>query len=125
MVATLGEHRLERTLDLKSLIEDLHAAGLLSDTERARLSDVNAGSVHPLVYLSEQKLVNAATSRPLDMDALLHWLRVDGPMPLGVLIVIYGLLPILNVLLIFGLAALGYSDAWFDYRARAKRNKAQ
>lgn len=55
--------------------------------------------------------------------SLLHWLRVDGPMPLGVLIVIYGLLPILNVLLVLGLAALGYSDAWFDYRGRARRGR--
>ena len=55
--------------------------------------------------------------------ALLHWLRVEGPLPMGVLVVVYGLLPILNVLLILGLAALGYSDAWFDYRARAKRSR--
>lgn len=55
--------------------------------------------------------------------ALLHWLRVEGPLPMGVLVVVYGLLPVLNVLLILGLAALGYSDAWFDYRARAKRRR--
>lgn len=55
--------------------------------------------------------------------AMLHWLRVEGPLPAGALIVVYGLLPILNVLLILGLAALGYSDAWFDYRARAKRSR--
>lgn len=53
--------------------------------------------------------------------ALLHWLRADGPLPVAVLIVVYGLLPILNVLLVMALAALGYSDAWFDYRARARR----
>lgn len=55
--------------------------------------------------------------------ALLHWLRVDGPLPLAALIVLYGLLPVLNVLLMAGLAALGYSDAWFNYRARARRGQ--
>lgn len=56
--------------------------------------------------------------------ALLHWLRAEGPMPAGMLIVVYALLPVLNVLLVLALAALGYSDAWFDYRARARRGKA-
>ena len=55
--------------------------------------------------------------------AMLHWLRVEGPLPVGVLIVIYGLLPVLNVLLVLALAALGYSDAWFDYRARIKKKR--
>ncbi|MEM9208217.1 MAG: hypothetical protein AAGA61_03145 [Pseudomonadota bacterium] len=54
--------------------------------------------------------------------ALLHWLRVEGPLPFVALIVVYGLLPVLNVLLMAGLAALGYSDAWLNYRARARRN---
>lgn len=52
--------------------------------------------------------------------ALLHWLRLDGPLPTAVLIVAYGLLLILNVLLVLVLAALGYSDAWLDVRARMK-----
>ncbi len=55
--------------------------------------------------------------------ALLHWLRVEGPLPFAALIVIYGLLPVLNVLLMAGLAALGYSDAWLNYRARARRSE--
>ncbi len=55
--------------------------------------------------------------------ALLHWLRVEGPLPFAALIVVYGLLPVLNVLLMAGLAALGYSDAWLNYRARARRSQ--
>jgi hypothetical protein len=55
--------------------------------------------------------------------SFLHWLRLEGPLPFGVLVVIYGLMPILNVLLILALAALGYSDAWFDYRARIARSR--
>lgn len=73
-MATYGERPLERPLDLKSLIIDLNRAGLLSDTDCSRMGDVNPGAVHPLVYVSEQKLVNPASGRPLDMDALLSWL---------------------------------------------------
>ncbi|MEP5765467.1 MAG: GspE/PulE family protein [Halieaceae bacterium] len=74
MGATFGERRLERKLDLKSLVAELNEAGLLDDGERKRLADVSAGSVHPLVFLAEQKLLNKATSKPLDMEALLAWL---------------------------------------------------
>jgi len=55
--------------------------------------------------------------------ALLHWLRVDGPLPVAMLVVVYALLPVFNVLLIGALAALGYSDAWLNFRARAGRRR--
>lgn len=54
--------------------------------------------------------------------AVLHWLNVDGPMPFIVLVVIYAMLPFLNALLIIALAVVGYTDAWFNYRARMGRN---
>lgn len=57
--------------------------------------------------------------------AILHWLHVDGPLPILALIVIYVMLPILNALLMMGLAVLGYTDAWFGYRARARRKDAR
>jgi general secretion pathway protein E len=81
MAASFGEHRFERRIDLKSLIEDLHAAGVLNDADRARLTDVNAGSVHPLVYLAEQGLVNAGSGTPLDMESLLQWLGEQCDQP--------------------------------------------
>ena len=81
MVATFGERRLEQNLDLKSLIIELAAAGLLSEADRTRLSDVNPGSVHPLVYLAEQKLVNAANGVPMDMETLLAWLGEESGQP--------------------------------------------
>ncbi len=74
MVATFGERRNERDLDLKTLIAELNTAGILSDTDRIRMAKVNAGSVHPLVFLAEQKLTNVAKDKPLDMDGLLQWL---------------------------------------------------
>ena len=69
---------MERSLDLKSLIIGLHEAGLLSDAERARIIDANAGSVHPLVFLAEQKLVNETNGTPLDMETLLRWLGKES-----------------------------------------------
>jgi general secretion pathway protein E len=74
MVATFGEQRGERSLDLRTLLEELKVAGILSAADSARMADVNAGSVHPLVFLAEQKLVNEASGKPLDMESLLLWL---------------------------------------------------
>jgi hypothetical protein len=50
--------------------------------------------------------------------AILHWLQTDGPLPMLVLVVAYAMLPFLNALLVTALAVLGYTDAWFGYRAR-------
>jgi general secretion pathway protein E len=74
MVATFAARRSEQNLDLRTLITELQAAGILSDADAARMADVNAGSVHPLVFLAEQKLSNASLGKPLDMEGLLSWL---------------------------------------------------
>jgi hypothetical protein len=50
--------------------------------------------------------------------AWLHWLRAHGRLPVFVLIAAYALLPVLNVVLIVAFAVVGYTDAWFDYRAK-------
>ncbi len=81
MVATFGEQRMEQHLDLKSLVTDLHAGGVLSDEDRTRLADVNAGSVHPLVFLAEQGIVDARSGRGLDMERLLAWLAEQSGQP--------------------------------------------
>ena len=54
--------------------------------------------------------------------AILHWLYRAQRMPLFVLVMAYALLlvPLVNVLLVVSLAVLGYTDAWFDFRARAR-----
>ncbi len=74
MATTFGAQRMERNLNLRSLLEELHAAGLLRDGDRSKLSDVTTGSVHPLVFLAERKLLSEQTGKPLDMEALLKWL---------------------------------------------------
>lgn len=57
--------------------------------------------------------------------ALLHWLHTEGPLPLALLILVYAMLPVLNALLVTGLAVIGYTDAWFDFRSRVKKRNAQ
>lgn len=74
MVATFGERRSERNLDMRTLVAELSAAGIINESDTARMTDVNAGSVHPLVFLAEQKLTNTNLGRPLDMEGLLLWL---------------------------------------------------
>lgn len=57
--------------------------------------------------------------------AIMHWLHVNGPLPILALVVIYVMLPVLNALLLMGLAVLGYTDAWFDFRSRAGNKEAR
>lgn len=51
--------------------------------------------------------------------AVVHWMFVDGELPLFVVIMTYVLLPFLHVFLVMALAVVGYTDAWFRYRRRA------
>ncbi len=50
--------------------------------------------------------------------AIIHWLHAERGLPLLVVILVYALIPLLNALLIMGLAVLGYIDAWFGFRRR-------
>ena len=54
--------------------------------------------------------------------AILHWLRGIGKIPLAILVLAYGslLIPGLNLLSVSGIAVVGYSDAWFQFRTRIK-----
>lgn len=56
--------------------------------------------------------------------AILHWLHAARRLPFIVVIMVYALLPFLNVLLVIAFAVLGYMDAWFDFRARARTNES-
>lgn len=51
--------------------------------------------------------------------AVVHWMFVDGELPLFVVILMYLLLPFLHVFMVMALAVVGYTDAWFRYRRRA------
>jgi hypothetical protein len=51
--------------------------------------------------------------------AVVHWLHNKGQLPVFGLIAVYVLMPILNIILLMGLAALGIIDTWFRLR-RAK-----
>lgn len=50
--------------------------------------------------------------------AIIHWLHAERGLPVLVLILTYALLPLLNALLLMGLAVVGYIDAWFVFRRR-------
>lgn len=51
--------------------------------------------------------------------AVVHWMFVDGELPLFVVIMTYLLMPFLHVFMFLALAVVGYTDAWFRYRRRA------
>lgn len=52
--------------------------------------------------------------------ALLHWLRGIGKIPVAILFLAYAtlLIPGINLISVAGIAVLGYSDAWFQFRTR-------
>ena len=52
--------------------------------------------------------------------AIMHWLHAERRLPYFILVMIYAAFPFLNVLLVITFAVLGYTDAWFDFRARGK-----
>ncbi len=105
MVATFGEQRMERPLDLNFLVSELGSGGVLSDEERQRLTGVNPGSLHPLVFLAEQKLTDQRSGRPLDMDGLLGWLSEQSDQP------VYQIDPLkINVAAISEVMSLGFAQ---------------
>lgn len=53
--------------------------------------------------------------------ALMHWMHAREMLPLGAVIAVYILLPLLQVLLVTVLAVFGYMDAWFGFRHRMKK----
>ncbi|MEH6580573.1 MAG: GspE/PulE family protein [Halioglobus sp.] len=75
MSTHFGERLMEQKLSLPSLAQDLHADGRLSQEKLKSLTNASIGTVHPLVYLAEQRLEDAANpGAALNMDALLAWL---------------------------------------------------
>ena len=75
MPTNFGEQLMEQPLTLSSLALDLSADGRLSDRDLQRMRNASVGSIHPMVYLAEQKFQD--TSRPgktLDIETLLVWL---------------------------------------------------
>ena len=75
MATNFGEQLMEHRLNLSTLARDLHTDGRLSAADLARVGQSSTVKVHPLVFLSEQKLADgAAPGGILDMDSLLAWL---------------------------------------------------
>ena len=55
--------------------------------------------------------------------AIVHWLRGEGILPVIAVVAVYALLPFLQVLLVFVLALVGYTDAWLGFRRRFEKRK--
>ncbi len=53
--------------------------------------------------------------------AMVHWLHVERRMHVVVVIGVYAMLFLLSALVVFALAVVGYTDAWFGLRNRMKR----
>jgi len=53
--------------------------------------------------------------------AIVHWLHAEEILPLGAVVAVYVLLPLLQVLVFTTLAIIGYMDAWFGFRRRMKK----
>jgi hypothetical protein len=53
--------------------------------------------------------------------AIMHWLHVEKNLHVLFVLGLYALIFVLNALVVVGLAAVGYTDAWFDFRNRKKR----
>ena len=75
MSTNFGEKLMEQPLSLSSMALDLNTDGRLAGKDLERLRNVAVGSVHPVVYLAEQKLVDQShPGKKLDMEAILDWL---------------------------------------------------
>ncbi len=53
--------------------------------------------------------------------AIVHWMHAEKILPLAAVISVYVMLPLLQVLMITVLGAIGYMDAWFGFRRRMKK----
>jgi general secretion pathway protein E len=75
MTSKFSEQLLEHRLSLSTVAQELYADGHLADADLARIV-LSAGlKVHPLVFLAEQQLPDAATpGSVLTMERLLSWL---------------------------------------------------
>jgi general secretion pathway protein E len=66
---------IEHKLSLRELLEGLLADGRITAGDFRRLQSLSPGAIHPLVFLSEQKLKDVAHADAiLDMEAVLTWL---------------------------------------------------
>jgi len=80
MTSKISEPLLEHRLSLSTLVHDLNADGRLLDSDVARVAHSVTLKVHPLVFLAQLALPDAAfPGHQLSMERLLEWLgsRVD------------------------------------------------
>jgi general secretion pathway protein E len=75
MTFELGEQVVEQRLSVPALARQLYDDGKLGDRDLARIGQAVQVKVHPLVFLAEKKMQDAANpGARLNMDTLLAWL---------------------------------------------------
>jgi general secretion pathway protein E len=75
MKSKFGEQLMEHRLSLATLVQDLNADGCLTDADLVRIGLSSKIKVHPLVFLAEQQIPDAAAAgKLLTMERLLAWL---------------------------------------------------
>ncbi|WP_456298664.1 GspE/PulE family protein [Kineobactrum salinum] len=79
MPVNFNERLSGRPLDLLTLLLELESEQRISVAELERLRKMTIGSVHPLVFLAEQKVPDLTRpGQSLDMDVLLAWLAAKA-----------------------------------------------
>lgn len=110
----------------KKLPGETHSFGLFRDLNLGRVIAV-ALAVGSVLALAIDSTVLQGIAAVLFVAfcvqgiALVHWMHAREMLPLGVVISMYILLPLLQVLLVTVLAVVGYMDAWFAFRRRMKK----
>jgi general secretion pathway protein E len=75
MASTPGSQLMEHRLSLTTLARELHVDGRITDEDYARVGKSSLVKIHPLVFLAEQGLADAACpGETLGMNQLLQWL---------------------------------------------------
>ena len=103
------------------------ALALQEDLDAATISDAVALAIVSLLAFAIDSSVLQGVAAVLFVAfcvqgvALVHWMHAQEMLPLGVVISMYILLPLLQVLLVTVLAVFGYMDAWFEFRRRMKK----
>ena len=110
----------------KKLPGETHSFGLFRDLNLGQVLAVGLALVSVLAFAIDSVVLQGIAgiifvAFCVQGIALVHWMHSRELLPLGAVIAMYILLPLLQVLLITVLAVFGYMDAWFAFRRRMKK----
>jgi hypothetical protein len=110
----------------RKLPGDTRSFGLFRDLNFGQVIAVGLAVVSVLAFAIDSTILQGVAAVMfvafcVQGMALVHWLHSRELLPVGAVIALYILLPLLQVLLITLLAVFGYMDAWFKFRRRIKK----